>query len=40
MFLNGPTLPTWVQQFGGYLRHTGRAANLIAKAALDPEPTS
>jgi hypothetical protein len=28
-----------MQQIGGYLGYTGRAANVIAKAALDPEPT-
>jgi len=33
--LIGPTLPTWaMQQVGGYLGYTGRAANVIAKAAL------
>jgi hypothetical protein len=33
----GPTLPTWaLQQVGSYLRHTGRDANIVAVAALDP----
>ena len=33
----GPTLPTWaLQQVVGYLRYTGRDANAVAKAALDP----
>jgi hypothetical protein len=37
---HGPTLPTWaMQQVGGYLGYTGRAANVIAKAALDPNLT-
>jgi len=36
----GPTLPTWaLQQVGGYLRYTGRAANIVAEAARDPERT-
>jgi hypothetical protein len=31
----GPTLPTWaLHQIGGYLGYTGRAGNVIAKAAL------
>jgi hypothetical protein len=29
-----------VQQVGRYLRYSGRAANVAAKAAYDPEPTS
>jgi len=34
----GPTLPTWaLQQVGGYLRYTGRAANIVAEAARDPK---
>jgi hypothetical protein len=34
----GPTLPTWaLQQVVGYLRYTGRDANVVAKAALDPK---
>jgi len=33
----GPTLPTWtLQQVVGYLGYTGRGANAVAKAALDP----
>ena len=28
-----------MQQVGGYLGYTGRAANVIAKAALDPIQT-
>jgi hypothetical protein len=37
----GPTLPTLaLQQVGSYLGYTGRAANVIAKAALDPKETS
>jgi hypothetical protein len=36
----GPTLPTWaVQQVVGYLRYTGRDANIVAEAVLNPEPT-
>jgi hypothetical protein len=36
----GPTLPTWaLQQVVGYLRYTGRDANLTAKAARDPQAT-
>src|SRR6266436_523060 len=35
---SGPTLPTWgLQQVGSYLGYSGRAANIIARAALDPE---
>jgi len=35
----GPTLPTWgLQQVVGYLRYTGRDADVVAKAALDPKP--
>ena len=38
---DGPTLPTLaLYQIGSYLGCTGRAANVIAKAALDPNPTS
>jgi len=34
----GPTLPTWaLQQVVGYLRYTGRDANVVAKAARDPK---
>jgi hypothetical protein len=30
----GPTLPTWaVKQHGSYLGYTGRASNIVAKAA-------
>src|SRR5882672_7136280 len=37
----GPTLPTWaVQQVGGNQGYTGRGANVVAKAARDPKPTS
>jgi len=33
----GPTLPTWaLQQVVGYLTYSGRDANVVAKAALDP----
>jgi hypothetical protein len=33
---HGPTLPTWaLQQVVGYVRHTGRDANVVAKAARD-----
>src|SRR5258708_15610324 len=33
-----PTLPTWaLQQVVGYLTYTGRDANVVAKAALDPK---
>src|SRR5215470_17169814 len=33
----GPTLPTWaLQRVGGYPGHTGRDANVVATAALDP----
>src|SRR5260370_684233 len=36
----GPTLPTFaLQQIVGYLRYTGRDANVVAKAALDPDRT-
>ena len=37
-FLNWPdSLPTWAsQQVIGYLRYTGRDANVVAKAAPDP----
>ena len=38
MSLAGPTLPTWtVPQVGSYLRYTGRDANIVAEAALDPK---
>jgi len=34
---SGPTLPTWaLQQVGSYLGYTGRDANVVAKATLDP----
>jgi len=34
----GPTLPTLaLQQVGSYLRYTGRDANIVAEAALDPK---
>jgi len=34
----GPVLPTWaVQQVVGYLRYTGRAADVVVTAAHDPE---
>jgi hypothetical protein len=34
----GPTLPTWaLQQVVGYLRYTGRDANVVTKAARDPQ---
>jgi hypothetical protein len=37
---HGPTLPTWaMQQVGGYLGYTGRTANVVAKAAREPERT-
>src|SRR6266481_8105677 len=37
MSVIGPTLPTWaLQQVGSYLGYTGRDANVVAKAALDP----
>jgi hypothetical protein len=33
----GPRLPTWaLQQVGSYLGYTGRDANVVAEAALDP----
>jgi len=33
-----PTLPTLaLQQVGSYLRYTGRDANIVAEAALDPK---
>src|SRR5258707_14574923 len=33
----GPTLPTWaLQQVGSYPGYTGRDANVVATAALDP----
>jgi hypothetical protein len=41
MSLAGPLLPTWAaRQVGSYLGYTGRAANVIARAALDPERKS
>jgi len=41
MSLSGPTLPTWaLQQVVGYLRYTGRHANVVGKAARDPQRTS
>ena len=40
MSLPGPTLPTFaVQQVVGYLGYTGRAADVVATAAYDPEET-
>jgi len=37
----GPTLPTWaLQQVVGYLRYTGRDANVVTQAARDPYATS
>jgi hypothetical protein len=37
----GPPLPTWaVRQVGSYLRYTGRDANIVAEAALDPKPSA
>jgi hypothetical protein len=37
----GPTLPTCaLQQVVGYLRYTGRDANIVEEAALDPKPPS
>src|SRR6266849_3090275 len=34
----GPTLTTWaLQQVGRYLRYTGHHANVVAKAARDPD---
>ena len=34
---SGPTLPTCaLQQVVGYLRYTGRDANIVEEAALDP----
>ncbi len=36
----GPTLPTWApRQVGSYLGYTGRNANIVAEAALDPQLT-
>jgi hypothetical protein len=36
----GPTLPTWaVKQFGSYLGYSGRASNVVAKAAWSPRFT-
>src|SRR5260370_24512211 len=36
----GPTLPTWApRQVGSYLGYTGRNANIVAEAALDPHLT-
>src|SRR5260370_14735203 len=38
---DGPRLSTWaLQQVGGYLGYTGRDANIVRVAALDPEATS
>ena len=35
----GPTLPTWaLQQVVGYRGYSGRDANVVAEAALDPKP--
>jgi hypothetical protein len=37
----GPTLPTWaLQQVGCLQGYTGRAANVAAKAARDPDRAS
>ena len=34
---HSPRLPSWsVRQVGGYLGYTGRAANVVARAAHDP----
>jgi hypothetical protein len=36
-----PTVPTWaLQQVGSYPGYTGRDANVVAKAAFDPERKS
>ena len=36
-----PRLPTWaLQQVDGYLGYTGHGANIVVKAACDPEKTS
>jgi hypothetical protein len=36
----GPTRPTWaLRQVGSYLGYTGRDADVVAKAAHDPELT-
>ena len=41
MSVLGPRLPSWAaDQVGSYLRHTGRAANVVATAAFDPTPTT
>jgi len=33
----GPILPTWaLQQVGGYPGYTGRDANIVAEAVLNP----
>ena len=38
---SGPTLSTWaLQQVGGYPGYTGRDANIVAQATLDPKGTS
>ncbi len=36
---SGPTLPTWAQ-VGGYPGYTGRDANIVSQAALDPKPSA
>jgi len=37
----GPTLPTWaLQQVVGYRGYSGRDANVVAEAALDPSRTA
>jgi len=41
MSLPGPRLPSWaVRQVGSYLGYTGRSADVVARAALDPEQNS
>jgi hypothetical protein len=38
---DGPTLPTWaLQQVVGYRGYSGRDANAVAEAALDPKETN
>jgi hypothetical protein len=38
MTARGPTLPTWaLQQVVGYPGYSGRDANTVVKAALDPQ---
>jgi hypothetical protein len=41
MSATAPSLATWaLAQVGSYLGYTGRAADVVARAAFDPEPTS